>query len=359
MTALGEFVGKIEFGSPLEWSGLTMVPVTGAAREAEPGYLLFQEAAERGLTRVTELGTGVVPEVSFENLAERPVLILGGEELVGAKQNRMVNLTILVPARSRIVIPVSCVEAGRWHHVSAEFVPADHVAFRRVRASSTADVTASMRQHGARRTRQALVWEEIAACAADLDAHSSTDAMHAIFDRRREEVEEFVSAMPWCEGQVGAAFLIAGQPVGMDVFDHPGTMAKLLARLVRSYAVDALAGQRSRKRAAPAQAEQQPKVSAQEIMERLRRWRSELQQAEASVEPAVGMGQDFRSESSAATAAALWVEDRFVHFCAFPREADRRERGNAGHGALADPAWRRRHIRRRGQSRRPDGGHDA
>jgi hypothetical protein len=41
--------------------------------------------------------------------------LLDGEELIGAKQNRALNLTILAPAKQVIVIPVSCVEAGRWH----------------------------------------------------------------------------------------------------------------------------------------------------------------------------------------------------------------------------------------------------
>jgi hypothetical protein len=58
--------------------------------------------------RVTELGAGgSVPELRFENLGEKPVLLLDGEELVGAKQNRALNLTILAPAKQVIVIPVS------------------------------------------------------------------------------------------------------------------------------------------------------------------------------------------------------------------------------------------------------------
>ena len=48
------------------------------------------------------------------NRGPKPTLIIDGEELVGAKQNRVVNLTILVAAESELIIPVSCVEAGRW-----------------------------------------------------------------------------------------------------------------------------------------------------------------------------------------------------------------------------------------------------
>ena len=62
---------------------------------------------------------GHVPETEeIVNEGELSVLLLDGEELLGAKQNRVLNLTILVPAHQTCVVPVSCVESGRWHHVS-------------------------------------------------------------------------------------------------------------------------------------------------------------------------------------------------------------------------------------------------
>jgi hypothetical protein len=42
-----------------------------------------------------------VPQLLFINDAMRPVLLLDGEELVGAKQNRVLNLTVLAPAPPR------------------------------------------------------------------------------------------------------------------------------------------------------------------------------------------------------------------------------------------------------------------
>jgi len=60
-----------------------------------PGYLMLDEALAAGLASVTEVSVdGSVPELRLQNLAPSPVLILNGEELLGAKQNRVVNLTI-------------------------------------------------------------------------------------------------------------------------------------------------------------------------------------------------------------------------------------------------------------------------
>ncbi len=73
---------------------------------------------------------GVVPEIVLAHSAEQPVLIFDGEELVGARQNRIVNLTILVPAKTALRIPLSCVEAGRWSFRSRTCRPAPHFAVR-------------------------------------------------------------------------------------------------------------------------------------------------------------------------------------------------------------------------------------
>ncbi len=48
-------------------------------------------------------------------------LIPEGEILMGAKQNRVINVTVLVAAGVKFVLPVSCVEAGRWRYKSRHF----------------------------------------------------------------------------------------------------------------------------------------------------------------------------------------------------------------------------------------------
>jgi hypothetical protein len=100
------------------------------------GYRTLDDALSRGEVEITEISEqGSVPELQLVNRGSRPVLIVDGEELVGAKQNRVVNLTILVAAQPELTIPVSCVEAGRWRAKSRAFssAPGTHFATGRAK----------------------------------------------------------------------------------------------------------------------------------------------------------------------------------------------------------------------------------
>src|SRR5438876_9900087 len=98
-----------------------MIPIVGGG-DAAPAYLTLDEALASDDIEITEVSeAGQVSELKVTVKGAAPVLLLDGEELIGAKQNRVLNLTILAPAHRATKIPVSCVEAGRWRHASARF----------------------------------------------------------------------------------------------------------------------------------------------------------------------------------------------------------------------------------------------
>lgn len=112
---------KLKVGTPQRCNGLSVFPLLDDGPD-EARYLTLDEALAAGLAHVTEVSdAGRVPELRFRNDGDRPVLLIDGDELVGAKQNRVLNPTILVPPHSEIVIPVSCVEYGRWTWRSRHF----------------------------------------------------------------------------------------------------------------------------------------------------------------------------------------------------------------------------------------------
>ena len=106
----------------------------------------------------------------------------------------MLNLTILAPPNKVTILPVSCVEAGRWHMQSTAFRPASHMMYARARAARTSQVTHEMRSTGMRRSDQAAVWSDIADKASRMDAHSPTQAMASVYDKHAITTEEYVRA---------------------------------------------------------------------------------------------------------------------------------------------------------------------
>ena len=213
MRTISQELASVTVGAPVYFAGLTVFPLF--RRDSVPperGYSLLEEAVARGAARVTEVGDGgSVPELRFENLGEKPVLLLDGEELIGAKQNRVVNLTILAPAKQVIVIPVSCVEAGRWDARTENFQPAEHVMYSRARAAKAAQVSYSMTV-ASRRSDQSAIWEEIASKSERLGAVSPTHAMKAIYDSRADSIEAYLKAFAWAERQAALSSASAWEP---------------------------------------------------------------------------------------------------------------------------------------------------
>lgn len=240
MTLINQALSALSVGSPTTHRNLALFPLF-AADARQPDYLTLDEGLEQDACRVTEVSeSGSVPELAFENRSEHRVLLLDGEELVGARQNRVLNITILVGAGQEIVIPVSCVEQGRWSWRSRDFASAKRAMYARGRREKMAQVSASMRASGSRRSQQSAVWDSVATKAARLDVASPTDAMADVYDHAQDSLKGFRRRFKAKAGQNGAIFALDGQIAGLELFDAPETYTKLHRKLVDSYAMDAL-----------------------------------------------------------------------------------------------------------------------
>lgn len=324
-------LSSLSIGKPTHFAGLTVFPLSTDLRSSVR-YLLLEEGLRSGLVSVREVQKeGSVPNLAVENRSDADVLIVDGEELVGAKQNRIANLTLLVPAERTTIIPVSCVEAGRWSYSRPDFAVTERVQYSRGRAERLHSVQASMRTTGTRVSDQGAVWDAQREKAARMEAPSRTEAMSAIYERHEATLDDYVEKLSLESGQVGAIFVTGPRQFGMDLFDRHETFAAFFPKLVRSYAIDAMERPPARDRAAKLK-------HARAFVDRLR-------EGTFDVHPAVALGHDVGIVARGAIAGALVHRETALHMTAFSEPT--RATAEEPRGVYASYRQRRASLRRR------------
>lgn len=234
----------IRLGDPRRHENLTVFPLL--ASEAGPMYALLAEALAAGDVTIKEMGSGVVPTLIARNSGKRDVLVLDGEQLIGAKQNRITNRTLILEAGTETEIPVSCMEQRRWHFVSDQFTPRGKPmhASSKVRRHAR-DVEAAYAAVPHRATHRVLadaqgaVWDEIGVSSGRLGVHSDTGAMSDMYDRRESDLASWTKRFPAEENQVGLLAFLGGAVLGLDAVGNPALYARLHERLLGGYIMDA------------------------------------------------------------------------------------------------------------------------
>lgn len=273
---------------------------------------------------VEELERARVGELHVRNPGDTPVLIVEGEHFLGGKQNRTVNVTILVASLADLTIPVSCLERGRWGRRRATvrdkaFEPAS------VRSMKNAMVNKSMRHRASRAGDQAAVWGEVDAmldrASVDSGTAAAADVRKAAYRRERsraEKIEELVKGGP-LPGQCGFVVVRGGEVEAMDLFGAPDLLAAHWGGLIRSHLLESPSGET----AAP---------SDTRVLEAVRRFAN----AEAEEAPGLGLGLEHRMDHDGLTGHALTLNGRVVHAAFFVRAWPKRGRepgeGRAGRG---------------------------
>jgi hypothetical protein len=306
---ISEFIGGLKLGRRQSYKNLTVFALL-SDYAANLDYLTLDEALAAGAIEVVEVSQGgSVPELKVVNRSDRMVLILDGEELVGAKQNRIVNTTILIAGNTTTVIPVSCVEQGRWSYSSDKFSSEGRLMVSTLRARKADQVKHSLKNLGTFRSDQSELWGGISEMAFDLDAASPSMAMSEIYRKNAPSIGKYVEHFDLAEGQAGAVFMINGRVAGMDCFGKPETFAKIFKKLVESYALDAIDSLDGEK------AHKVTRGDAGKFMEAWAGCRVETHRS-------VGLGIDCRLDADQSTGFALAHEEQVLHMSLFTKAAE-------------------------------------
>jgi hypothetical protein len=315
-STIAAFLSTVSLAPRQSHKLLTVWPLlrSDGAPEPGPAYLTLADAIECGALSVRERRDGArVPVVELVNRGDTAVLVLFGEELRGARQNRVANASFLVPARDTLEIDVSCVEQGRWDGRGA-FRAARSVISSAMRRKMAAKVAAA-RQHGLGfDADQHEVWCGIGDRLSMSGTDSPTSSYEDYLDARQRDLDEAAHAFRSLPGQVGFVASIGGQIAGLEAIGRQALFARAFAGLLRAYLIDAVD--------APQLGQREPQPGAKAArFDAPELFLAALAAAPASESASLGLGHDLRLCGGGVAGCALVHEPAgLVHLTAFADE---------------------------------------
>lgn len=221
--------------SPVTHKHLAIYPVCRKTTVEIGDYITLDEAQHNKVVYISELASASVPTVIIKNTGSKPIYIMAGEIIVGGKQDRMVSFDILIPAGKEVMVEVRCVEHGRWHGKSVEFMSGGAVGSKGVRTALQFK-------------DQQEVWGEVSKKCAQIDVSSQSGTYSAILSS--EEVEKkskpFLDAMNSGlqeDNIVGMIMALNGEVVCVDIFANPKFFKEVRAKLLKAYVLDAISSE--------------------------------------------------------------------------------------------------------------------
>jgi hypothetical protein len=227
---LGDLAARIRTGAPIPIGPVTLVPLYSEADGLEAD--LLEESIARGHTTVTEVSDhGTVNLLSVSNHGPRLLLLLDGEEVVGAKQNRVFNASFLVAPDSTVDIPVSCVERGRWQYKSAAFGSSERTLTSRARSSKLDRTSVSMVSSLRYDSDQGAVWADVDGYLGRTSTQSPTSAFSDAAKRRVAVIEDRIPEPS--PGQTGVAVVHGEKLVSIDILGSPDLFRRSWRKIAR------------------------------------------------------------------------------------------------------------------------------
>jgi hypothetical protein len=229
--------GGAQMLAPIRYKQLAVFPVVRKARPATGAAMLtLAEGLAKKLVTVSEReGGGDVNHVGVANNSDRPLLLLGGEMILGGQQDRILGKDTVVPPKQRMVVEVFCVEHGRW-------------SGGRSFGASGGLVENKVRLRAKYRSDQGQVWDQVASKTSSLGASSSTGtyrqvAGSAASERTvkpyRDAISTALDALPDRKQLVGLVAAINGRVTSVDIFEEPSLFAAYAKHLLESIVVTA------------------------------------------------------------------------------------------------------------------------
>ena len=234
--------------APVTYKNLSVFLIHGKDQIKNKNILTLQEAMDKDVFAVYE--TSDVNELAVENKSSQyEVFIQSGDIVKGGKQDRVLAITIIIPANSgRISIDAFCVESGRWQKRGGE-------ESGKFSSSNERIVTKDLKIAANQSRSQQEVWAKVSEAQDKLSSNvgapvkSATSATSLQLSLENKKVvataDEYVSKLSSIingeDDVIGYAFVINGKINSADIYASNFLFKKLWLKLLKATAIEAVA----------------------------------------------------------------------------------------------------------------------
>ncbi|WP_405294238.1 ARPP-1 family domain-containing protein [Methanobrevibacter sp.] len=227
---LEEINSNIELLAPQSYRNISIIPIKSNSN-TKLDLLTLKKGFELGLVEVKECEVSTVNTLIVKNNAVTPLILIDGEEVVGGDQNRLVNATTIIAAKSDMKVPVSCTEKGRWAYKS-EFKNSNYIANYKTRRA---------KEYASRKTSsfQDTVWSSINDLEVKNSFVSPTSAMQESYEQLKIDHNKFIEEFSVADGQNGILIIVDGEIKGFEIFLNNSIYRAFHEKILKSYLIDA------------------------------------------------------------------------------------------------------------------------
>jgi hypothetical protein len=270
-------------------------------------YIACERALQEKMIEAKELdAAGSVNTIFVLNNSDKFVFLMDGDILAGAKQNRVVNTSILLAPKSKTQIPVSCVERGRWRNTSGSFKGTPATAPMSLRADKARQVQENLKQRRGFASNQGEIWGKVEEFHISHQVESSTSNLSDIFDKKEVEFGELIKRFLLDPNANGMAVFFGNKLAGIDVFNRRDVFREYFPKLLRGAAFESASVKTAKKLLTEAEAG----YRTLEVMDKIEEQKFEEQHG-------VGVGLDRRFGSEGLSGFELAYDKCLIHLAVF------------------------------------------
>lgn len=274
-------------------------------------YISSGKAFKSEFIDVEEVSTsGSVNDLHVTNKSDKYIFFMDGDVLIGAKQNRVINTSVLLSPNMNKNISVSCIESGRWHFKTKKFSKPDYIIASKMRMEKKKQVLDSLDKHETHYADQRKIWNRVSDYEKKYNLFSSTSDFNEVLFKRtngmNETLKNFIS-----NTEANGLVLFLGNNLSMiEIFNRKDIYSEYFPQIINSVLMEKISVKNTVE-----------KLSKEESIEKLEENMNRLNRLELKEFPGLGVGKEKRVNSEDFDLYELEFEGKPVHF-SYMRETE-------------------------------------